>query len=204
MVELQQNTSNLKIAFFYIKENKNIKGINTFNSIFLYYVYADDTTFFVSDEDSVIEIMNAFDKFLLLFSLKPNKVKCEILALSLCGMDCILGIHFSCDRKLETEENFVRNVRKRAEVLKLWRMWNLTAEGKITIFKTIATSKIMHLSLVTNDPMKIINELNKIQKEFIWNGNNSKIKHSTLCNKYENGGLKKVDILSKGISSQYS
>ena len=122
MMELQQNTSNLKIASFYIKENKNIKGINTFNNIFLYYVYADDTTFFVSDEDSVTEIMNAFDKFLLLFSLKPNKVKCEILARSLCGMDCILGIHFSCNRKLETEENFVRVVRKRAEVLKLWRM----------------------------------------------------------------------------------
>ena len=54
----------------------------------------------------------------------------------------------------------------------------------------------MHLSLVTNVAMEIINEINKIQKEFIWNGNNPKIKHSTLCNKYENGGLKNVDILS--------
>ena len=31
-----------------------------------------------------------------------------------------------------------------------------------------------------------------------------KIKHSTLCNKYENGGLKNVDILSKVISLQCS
>ena len=68
----------------------------------------------------------------------------------------------------------------------------------------IAISKIMHLSLVTNVAMEIINEINKIQKEFIWNGNNPKIKHSTLCNKYENGGLKNVDILSKVISLQCS
>ena len=69
-------------------------------------------------------------------------------------------------------------------------MQNSTLEEKNTIFKTLAISKIIHFSLVTNVPMQIINELNKIQKEFTWNGSNPKIKHSTLCNKYENGGLK--------------
>ena len=83
-------------------------------------------------------------------------------------------------------------------------MQNSTLEEKNTIFKTLAISKIIHFSLVTNVPMQIINELNKIQKEFTWNGSNPKIKHSTLCNKYENGGLKNVDILSKVISLQCS
>ena len=50
-------------------------------------------------------------------------------------------------------------------------MRNLTGEGKVTIFKTLAISEIMLLSLV--------NKLNKIQKEFIWNESNPKIKHST-------------------------
>ena len=31
-----------------------------------------------------------------------------------------------------------------------------------------------------------------------------KLKHSTLCNKYENDGFKIVDILSKVISLQFS
>ena len=62
----------------------------------------------------------------------------------------------------------------------------------------------MHLSLVTNVPTRIINKLNKVQKGFTWNGNNPKIKHSTLCNKYENGGLKNKDILTKVISLQCS
>ena len=51
-------------------------------------------------------------------------------------------------------------------------MRNLTEEGKITIFKTLVISKIIHLSLVTNGPTEIIKELNKIQnkriKEFLF------------------------------------
>ena len=65
----------LEIALLYIKEKD---GINIFNNIFLYSAYADDTTFFVSDEDSAKEVMNAFDKFSLISGLKPNKTKCEI------------------------------------------------------------------------------------------------------------------------------
>ena len=46
-------------------------------------------------------------------------------------------------------------------------MRNLTVQGNITIFKTLAISKIIHLSQVTNVQTEIINELNQIQKEFI-------------------------------------
>ena len=87
---------------------------------------------------------------MLLSGLKPKKAKCEIagigvlkgVSLVLCGMDCIdltkkilkiLGIHFSYNKKLETEENFIRHVQKIEKVLKLWRKRNL----KITIFKTL-------------------------------------------------------------------
>ena len=116
----------------------------------------------------------------------------------------VLLIHFSYNKKLEIEENFISHVWKIEKVLKLWRMLNLNVKGKITIFKFLAISKIIQLSLITNVPMDIINELNKIQKEFIWNWNNPKIKHSTLCNKHENVCLKNVDTLSKVISLQCS
>ena len=41
----------LEIANTFIKENKNIKGINVFDNIFLYSAYPDDRSFFLSDED---------------------------------------------------------------------------------------------------------------------------------------------------------
>ena len=164
--------------------------------------------------------MNAFDKFSLLSGLKTDKAKCEIAGIGvLKGVINgtlwyalgwliqketikILGIHSSYNKKLETEENFIWHVRNAEKVLKLRSMQNLTVEGKITILKTLAISKIIQLSLVTNVPTESINELNKIQKEFIWNGNSPKTEHSTLCNNYEDGGLKMVDILSKVISLQ--
>ena len=162
MAELLQNTSNFKkvqdketqflliylFLFTFIKENKNIKCVNIFDNVFLYSDYADDTTFFLSDEDSVIEVINAFHRFSLVSGLKPNEAKCEIAAigvlkgasLALCDIDCIdltkktikvLGIHFSYNKKLETEENFIRRVWKIEKVLKLWRIQNLTLEGKL-------------------------------------------------------------------------
>ena len=68
----------LEIAFIFIKENKNITGINFLDNIFLYSAYADDTTFVLSDDDSVIEVINALDKFSLVSGLKTNEAKCEI------------------------------------------------------------------------------------------------------------------------------
>ena len=79
----------------------------------------------------------------------------------------------------------------------------LSIEGKITVFKILALSKIIHLALVTV-PKSTILALNKIQKEFFWKNSNPKIKHSTLCSNYEKVGLKNVDITSKIISLQCS
>ena len=48
----------------------------------------------------------------------------------------ILGIHFSYNKKIEIEENFIMLIKKIENVLKIWRIRNLTVQGKITIFKT--------------------------------------------------------------------
>ena len=65
--------------------------------------------------------------------------------------------------------------------MELWKIQNLTVEGKITIFKTLAISKTTLSFLDTIVLMEIINTLNQIQKQFILNGNKAKIKHPTLC-----------------------
>ena len=84
-------------------------------------------------------------------------------------------------------------------------MRNLTIEGKVLVFKSLAISKIVHLSLKTMVPRAIINQLNNNQlKNFIWNGKNPKIKHKTLSNNDGDGGFKKVDIFTKVISLQCS
>ena len=47
-------------------------------------------------------------------------------------------------------------------------------------------------------------KLEKIQKQFIWKNGNPKLKDTTLCNKYEQGQLKNIDIFSKTTSLQCS
>ena len=53
---------------------------------------------------------------------------------------------------------------------------------------------------MTNVPTARIELLSKIQKEFFWGKNKSKIKRDILCNDYENGRLKSVDIFPKIVS----
>ena len=89
-------------------------------------------------------------------------------------------------------------------VLKIWKIKNLTLEGKIVIFKTKGILKIVFQSFITAAPKYVVNETEKIQKAFLWNKSTLKIKHEILCNGYKAGELKNVDIKRKIIALQCS
>ena len=72
-------------------------------------------------------------------------------------------------------------------------MGKLTLEVKITIFKSLAISKIVNLAIITKVPNTVIEELKQIQKNLFWDNKKVKIKQKTLCNDYKGGGLKSVD-----------
>ena len=76
-------------------------------------------------------------------------------------------------------------------------MRNLTLAGKITIFKSLAISKIVYISYLSHVPPEVFNYLQLIHKKFIWHNKKAKIKHSTLISDYCDGGLKDVDIRAK-------
>ena len=116
----------------------------------------------------------------------------------------ILGTYFSYNKELEQEKNFLEHISQIQNVLKAWRMRHLSIEGRIIVFKSLAISKIVHLAMTSCLHKATINQLEKIQKDFIWQGKNAKIKHQTLCGNYENGGLKNVDINAKVSSLQCS
>ena len=78
-----------------------------------------------------------------------------------------LGIHYSYNKQLENEENFKKYIAKIENVLKLWRARNLSLEGKITVFKSLALSKITHLALVKTMPPSIIDQLNKTEEFYL-------------------------------------
>ena len=175
-------------------------------TVFLYRVYADDSTFFLKDLASVKKLLNIFSYYSKFSGLKPNFSKCEIAGIgslkgvevAVCGIKCvnlkvntikILGIHFSYNNKLIMEKNFLTAISNIQRVLEIWRIRNLTLEGKIIVFKTQALSEIVHLCLTSVVTKKIIEEIENMQKNFLWNRSSQKIKHSTLCNSFATGGL---------------
>ena len=107
----------------------------------------------------------------------------------------ISGVHFLYIKTKQDENKVIGNKNKNSECSKtMWRVRSLTLEGKIIVFKTLAISKIVYLSIMIKIPAEIIVELEKLQKRFIW-PSKSKIKNETISS--EDGGLKDVDINKK-------
>ena len=119
----------------------------------MYTAYADDTSFFLKGKKSVKKAMSFFDTFSIYSGLKPNKSKCEINgigvlkgeSIELCGMECI-----------DLTKKFSENLEKKCKCYQICKTRNSTVQDKITIFKTLANSKVLHLALVTNVPHVII------------------------------------------------
>ena len=70
------------------------------------------------------------------------------------------------------------------------------------IHARLPMSKIVYLALTTNVPKVIVDNLQKLQKKVWWQNSRPKIKHKTLCNTFETGCLKIVDINLKVIIFQ--
>ena len=211
----------LELFFIMVRSDDYVQKLRICDYDFLLSAYADDTTFFVKDIDSICRIFILFDEFSLFSGFKLNVSKCEVCGIgalkgantALCNVKNInltndsirvLGIHFSYDSRICEEKNFTGTIKKICNVLKVWKMRNLTLIGKIVIFKSLAISKIISTSYMSTVPTTVLNNLVTIHKDFIWDGKKPKIKHSTLIANYSDGGLKDIDIPSKIRALQLS
>ena len=205
-------------SFSLNKEYKNINGIDLYDYSFLFNTYADNSTFFLKDIASVRILVDTFKVFSCFSGLKPNINKCEIAGLrilkgaqeAICSLILetnflkILETHFSYNKKIQTEKNYLTIIKKNQKTFNAWITRTFTLEGKILIFETLEISKIVYLSLIITVPSSILEEIQTIQKTFLWYSSKPKINHTTLCNTFEDGGLKNVDVRSKIISLQCS
>ena len=87
-----------------------------------------------------------------------------------------LGIFFSYDSKKANELNFVEKIRNLEKTLNSWKRRNLTLYGKVNIVKTLGLSKLIYSASVLVIPEQLINEINSIILNFIWDGKPAKIK----------------------------
>ena len=95
---------------------------------------------------------------------------------------------------LTEKYNLLNLISSVKDCLKAWKYRGLSLGGRIQILKPLALSEIVYIGTRTDASKQFIEQLNSLQKDFIWNGRRPKIKHSALIADYVEGRYKDIDI----------
>jgi hypothetical protein len=87
----------------------------------------------------------------------------------------ILGLYICQTEKDSVKYNFEPNITKMKSIFNLWKQRNLSLKGKITIINSLAASLIVYpcSTLITLDT--ILDQIDKIFFNFLWDSNCNKI-----------------------------
>jgi exonuclease III len=199
----------VEILAIKIRNNKNIQGIKVGDQEVKVIQMADDTTNFLKNEESLKETLETLNKFHTYSGLKLNLSKCEAMWLGAkagckekpLGLKWVteskaLGIHFSYDANIMFEKNFTKKLKELKRILAMWGLRDLSVLGRITVFKSLALSKVIYQCNNLYVADDFIKELNQLAFDFIWNGKPDKVKRTTIIAGYERGGLRMLDVPS--------
>ena len=196
-----------------IRKNKKIKGIFSNDTEFKVTQFADDTTIFLDgSKESFNSTLEELEKFAKISGLKINFDKTQLVWIGSkkYSSDTIktkwklawghhkfklLGINFSVDLDSMVNENFAIKLHHLQNIAKQWAKRSLSPLGKITVIKTFMIVIFNHLFIMLPNPNnEIIQKINDILFDFLWNSKTSKLKQSTVIKQYCNGGLKMINI----------
>ena len=131
-----------------IQTNSDIKGISVGDEEIKNTLYADDTTLFVKDLESVQELLEMLEKSRRCSGLELNKSKTEAMWLGpWTGRKdkpfgfrwpevsvYALGIHFTNDSSTSDKLNFEKKLEDLQRILNSWKRRKLTLLGKLILF----------------------------------------------------------------------
>ena len=164
-----------------IKSNPKIKGALVNDTESLISQYADDT-FLVLDgcETSLRETLICFENFYKASGLKINTSKTRVVWVGnkrysnqiLCpdfklnwsvSNFKLLGIDFSLDLSSMPDLNFRKKIIDVSKILKSWQHRKFTLLWKVTVIKTLALPKLIHLlTSLPNLKQSLFNDLNNL------------------------------------------
>ena len=191
-----------------IKRSKEIEGIQIDqNKSIKITQYADDTTVFVKNIQSVHRLFDLLRQFENCSGLRINQSKSEILWLGSLRQrkDSILnlklsdetvyalGVYFSYDEELATKRNFFEKLPKLKKILNIWSSRDISIYGRVNIVKTLAISKLTFVCSVLDTPKGFTDEVNNIIFDYIWKYKNPKLKKTTIIKNKKDGGLNMLD-----------
>jgi hypothetical protein len=159
--------------------------------------------------------METFRKFHLCSGLKLNVEKtqvswlgerrgspdqlCPDLNLNWTTSFTLLGIKFNILNIKDTLDlNLENKITDITKLLNLYKHRNLSLMGKVTVIKTLAIPKLIHiLTVLPNPTSQFISKLNEVFSIFLWKNKKGKINRNLLAQTLEEGGLKLTHIQSQ-------
>ena len=206
-----------------IRNDKQIKGIEVMNSECKISQYADDTTLILDGSNASAFSRSIFvlDAFASISGLCVNYEKMECLWIGSRSSSTdiypsekpiklankkvyALGTWFSTVNE-HMQINFSDRFEKMKKILNSWSARRLTLLGKIAIIKSLAISQIVYALSSLPTPKGLLKDINSLLYEFLWEGKGDKVKRTQIINKYDEGGLKMVDIesFSKALKAKW-
>ena len=206
-----------------IKLDPGITGISYRNSEYLITQLADDCTLFLDGSScslrNILLLLKKFSacsglhinvdktKAVWMGSLQGRKTKIlpnEPIDWQFDGKFEILGIEYNLAVENITVSNYEKTYENIDSLLSSWAWRNLTVFGKITVIKSLALPKLVHLFRSLPDPPKSM--FKKIEKrfyEFIWENPNrankeakitDKVKRTIMISDIGEGGANMINI----------
>ena len=83
--------------------------------------------------------------------------------------------YISYNRNLANKLNLSNLIPSINNIINLWKQRNLTIAGKIQVFRSLAFSKLTFVSSMNSVPGSLIDDLQKIHKDFIWEVESQKL-----------------------------
>ena len=189
-----------------IRAARNVNGVIINGNEIKLSQYADDTTLFLRDSESVSEVMEILADFRNVSGLEINVQKCNIMWMgpyrhrrdSLCGIKAlskikILGVWFSASEVCK-EDNIAPVLKRMRTTVNEWSQRNLTIKGRIVVTKTLLASQLVYVSLCSSISRVDLREIQGLIMRFIWRGRPPKVAQSTLCQSTAHGGLNAVNV----------
>ena len=203
-----------EILFMLINSNTDITGIKIGNHEYKLAQFADDTTIFLDGSTkSLSSTLNILEIFGTISGLKMNSDKTKVIWIGRkkfskdklqtktpltwgnTNFD-LLGIHFDVNLHSMINTNYSKYIMQLNKSLSQWNKRYLTPLGKITVIKTYAISKLIHLYSTLPLPEQHVKQINTTLYQFLWDNKPDKIKRIQITQSFQNGGLKMVNMES--------
>ena len=195
-----------------IKQNRHINGVKIGDLEFKLSAYADDTLCYLDGSvNSCRALFHDLGIFAKYSGLKPNIKKtqafwvgknadkkepvCLDLDMKWKNKLQVLGVTFSNENANSVEENYESKLGKIKNIISSWNRRYISLKGKITIVKTLLLPLLTHvITALPRPPKDFMVGLKSTLFQFIWNGKVDRVKRSSLCKHYLEGGMAMVDI----------